>query len=103
MGVSASTLEEATQAEADGADYLGIGAMFATATKTDAEIVTMSELRAIREAVRLPIVAIGGVNQQTIPSFANSGIDGIAVVSALISAPDITLAARQLLAQFVKL
>ena len=103
LGVSASTLAEAKQAQADGADYLGVGAMFATATKTDAEIVTMSDLRAIREAVELTIVAIGGVNQKTIPSFANSGIDGIAVVSALISAPDITAAARQLLAQFVKL
>lgn len=96
VGVSASSLEEAVTAERDGADYLGVGAMFATDTKTDAEIVTIEELRRIRTAVSLPIVVIGGINQNTIPYFEDIGIDGIAVVSALISAKNIAGAARKL-------
>jgi thiamine-phosphate pyrophosphorylase len=96
LGVSASSLEEAAKAEQDGADYLGIGAMFATGTKTDAELVTMDELKKIKAAVSLPIVVIGGINQRTVPAFAHTGIDGIAVVSALIGAKDITNAAREL-------
>lgn len=95
LGVSVSSVAEAVKAKKDGADYLGVGAMFATGTKTDAELVTMNELRDIRSAVSLPIVVIGGINLTTIPSFANTGIDGIAVVSALISTKDITEAARQ--------
>jgi thiamine-phosphate pyrophosphorylase len=100
LGVSVSSVAEAVKAKKDGADYLGVGAMFATGTKTDAELVTMNELRDIRSAVSLPIVVIGGINLTTIPSFANTGIDGIAVVSALISTKDITEAARQLRALY---
>jgi thiamine-phosphate pyrophosphorylase len=74
--------------------------MFATGTKTDADLVTMNELRDIRSAVSLPIVVIGGINLTTIPSFVNTGIDGIAVASALISAKDITEAATQLKTSF---
>ncbi|MFA9379464.1 MAG: thiamine phosphate synthase [Acetanaerobacterium sp.] len=102
LGVSASSLDEAVKARNDGADYLGVGAMFATGTKTDAEIVTMDGLKAIRAAVSLPMVVIGGINQGTIPSFNNTGIDGIAVVSALISARDIASAARELKALFLR-
>lgn len=100
LGVSVSSVAEAVKAKKDGADYLGVGAMFATGTKTDAELVTINELRDIRSAVSLPIVVIGGINLTTIPSFANTGIDGIAVVSALIAAKDITEAAKQLKASF---
>lgn len=100
IGVSASNLEEAVQAEKDGADYLGVGAMYATGTKTDAEIVSMDELRKIREAVSLPIVVIGGINRETAPAFRNTGIDGLAVVSAVIAQPDIREAARELLDLF---
>lgn len=96
LGVSASSLAEAVKALQDGADYLGVGAMFATGTKTDAELVTMHQLKAIRSAVTVPIVVIGGINQSTIPVFRNTGIDGVAVVSALISAQNITQAARHL-------
>lgn len=96
LGVSASSLEEAVRAEQDGADYLGIGAMFATGTKTDAELVTMDELKKIKATVSLPIVVIGGINQSTVPAFAHTGIDGIAVVSALIGAKDIAKAAQEL-------
>lgn len=100
IGVSASSLEEAVQAEKDGADYLGVGAMYATGTKTDAKIVSMDELLKIREAVSLPIVVIGGINRETAPAFRRIGIDGLAVVSAVIAQPDIREAARELLKVF---
>lgn len=96
LGVSASTLGEAIRAREDGADYLGVGAMFATGTKTDVELVSTEELKKIRKAVKLPIVVIGGINRKTVPLFDGIGIDGIAVVSALISAKDIVGEARRL-------
>jgi thiamine-phosphate pyrophosphorylase len=96
LGVSASNLNDAKAAWAEGADYLGVGAMFATDTKSDANITSLGELAAIRKAVDLPIVAIGGINASTIPHFAGSGIDGIAVVSAVIAAPDVSQAACEI-------
>ncbi|MBU5443405.1 thiamine phosphate synthase [Paenibacillus sp. MSJ-34] len=96
LGVSASNLAEALQAERDGADYIGVGAMFATGTKADAQSVSMNELQEIRTAIRLPIVAIGGINPDTIPLFQGMGIDGIAVVSAIVSEDDIALAAKKI-------
>ena len=97
VGVSASSLAEAVQAERDGADYLGVGAMFATGTKTDAAIVSMEELEAIRRAVSIPIVVIGGINKQTLGNFKGTGVDGLAVVSAIVAQPDPEAAARELL------
>ena len=97
VGVSASSLEEAVQAQKDGADYLGVGAMYATSTKDDAEIVSMDELKAIRRTVDLPIVVIGGINARTIPNFKHMGIEGNAVVSALVAQADVEGAARALL------
>lgn len=96
IGVSVSTLEEARRAQKDGADYLGVGAMFATGTKTDAALVSMEELKRIREHVKLPIVVIGGINAETVPCFSGTGIDGIAVVSALIAAKNIAAEAKKL-------
>lgn len=96
MGVSVSTPEEAIRAREDGADYLGVGAMFATGTKAEATPVSMETLKKIRQTVRLPIVVIGGINQKTVPLFDGMGIDGVAVVSALISAKDISKAATEL-------
>ena len=96
LGVSASTLDEALRAQQDGADYLGVGAMFATETKTDAELVSMEELKKIRSAVKLPIVVIGGINRKTVSFLDGTGIDGIAVVSALIAAKDIAGEAKKL-------
>lgn len=96
LGVSASSLKEAVRAAADGADYLGVGAMYPTGTKTDAEIVTIDELKAIRKAVSIPIVVIGGINQRTVSNFTDCGIDGLAVVSAVIAQPDIAGAAKEL-------
>lgn len=102
IGVSARTVEQACQAQADGADYLGVGAMFATTTKNDAKNITIATLKAIRQAVDLPIVAIGGINHTTLPSLQNdlqsaqTSIDGVAAVSAILGQNDIQLASQQL-------
>lgn len=96
LGISASTVEEAVKAEKDGATYLGIGAMNPTATKTDAENVSIEELKRIRAAVSIPIVIIGGINKNTIPLYKGLGIDGIAVVSAVVSQADISASAKEL-------
>ena len=96
IGVSAGSVREAVKAREDGADYLGVGAMHATSTKTDADVTTVEELKKIREMVDLPIVAIGGMNKQTLPELKGTGVDGIAVVSAVIAADDIEWAASEL-------
>jgi thiamine-phosphate pyrophosphorylase len=96
LGVSASCLAEALAASEAGADYIGVGAMFATGTKSDAEITSMDELRKIRASLSIPIVVIGGINMTTIPLFDGIGADGFAVVSAIIGAPDIERAAREI-------
>ena len=100
VGVSVSSLSEAVAAAGAGADYLGVGAMFPTGTKTDGPLTVLDELRRIREAVELPIVVIGGINKDTLPRFAGIGIDGAAIVSAIVSQPDETTAARGLKAIF---
>ena len=102
IGVSARTAQQAIQAQADGADYLGVGAMFATRTKQDAQTVTIASLTQIRQAVTLPIVAIGGINHTTLPALqqalqaADTSIDGVAVVSAILGQKDVKLASQQL-------
>ena len=96
LGVSASSIAEAIQAQQDGADYLGVGARFPTGTKTDADSVSMEELQKIRAAVSLPIVVIGGINKGNAGRFKPMGIDGLAVVSAIIAQSDIKAAAAEL-------
>lgn len=96
LGVSASSVKEALQAQNDCADYLGIGAMFSTGTKTDAKTVSMEELQHIRKAVSIPIVAIGGISKENAAIFQDMGVDGLAVVSAIIAQPDIKAAAEEL-------
>ncbi len=102
IGVSVSNLSEALAATESGADYLGVGAMFATNTKKNANIVTIDELRQIRERISNPIVVIGGINKSTIPFFRGTGIDGIAVVSAVVAQDDVTKAAKELKLLFQK-
>jgi thiamine-phosphate pyrophosphorylase len=102
LGVSVSTVDEALKACKEGADYLGVGAMFATGTKIDAKLVAMEELKRIRATVNLPIVVIGGINETTIPRFYGAGIEGIAVVSALIADENITSAAKRLKELFLQ-
>ncbi len=101
LGVSAARRDEALKAVEDGADYLGVGAMFATNTKTDARPVTMEELKGIRAAVSIPIVVIGGINMNTLERFKGTGIDGLAVVSAIIAEKDIEAAARNMYQAFL--
>ncbi len=96
LGVSVHTVEEACQAVRDGADYLGLGAVFPTNTKTDVEQMSNETLRAICDAVDVPIVAIGGINRSNILRLAGSGVDGVALVSAIFSAEDIEGTCREL-------
>ena len=96
VGVSAQTVAQALQAQADGADYLGVGALIPTPTKPDAVDVTRDELRAICDAVDIPVVGIGGLNAQTIPTIAGCGADGAAVVSAIFAADDCLRATQEL-------
>ncbi len=96
IGVSAALPKEAAQAQADGADYLGVGAVFPTSTKTDTRPVTPDIIREIRAAVTIPFVVISGVNPENIRTLYGLGINGAAVVSAVIAKPDITAAAREM-------
>ena len=96
VGVSAQTVGQALQAQSDGADYLGVGALIPTPTKPDAVDVTFEELHAICEAVDIPVVGIGGLNAGTIGQLKGSGADGAAVVSAIFAADDCLAAAREL-------
>lgn len=96
LGVSAQTVEQAIQAERDGADCLGVGAIFPTGTKSDAKPVSADELRRIKQTVRIPIVAIGGINASNLALPMRYGADGVAVVSAIMFAPDPEAAAREL-------
>ena len=97
IGVSVSTADEALVAEADGADYLGVGPLFATLTKADALPATgLGVLRTIRQAVRIPLVGIGGIAHTNAGDVIRAGADGVAVVSAIIASPDPEAAARAL-------
>ena len=96
LGATAHTVEEALRAQAEGADYLGVGAMFPTGTKTNTIPTSADTLKAICAAVSIPVVAIGGVNAENLPTLAGTGIAGAAVVSAIFSQSDLTAAARTL-------
>lgn len=96
LGVSAQTVEQAVLAEQNGADYLGVGAVFSTSTKRDAAPVSRRTLREICAAVSIPVCAIGGITLENAPTLAGTGIAGLAVVSAVFAAPDIEAAAQAL-------
>ena len=85
LGVSAATIEEAKKAEKDGADYIGTGAVFTTATKDNAPSVTKEELKEIVESINIPVVAIGGINLENAHELVDTGIAGLSVVSAIMS------------------
>lgn len=103
IGASAHNASEALAAVAAGADYLGCGAVFGSTTKADAGLLSLNTLREIRAAARVPIVAIGGINRQNIARLAGSGVDGVALISALFAAPDKRAAAQQMLEQSLKI
>ena len=86
LGISARTVEEARAAEQAGADYIGVGAVFGTATKKDARNLSVEKLREISSSVSIPVVAIGGINRSNVLELSGSGVDGIAVISALFGA-----------------
>ena len=88
IGVSVATRAEAILAAEQGADYLGVGAIFPTSTKTDADYVSLADLAAIKQAVTIPVVAIGGINGHNITEVMASGADGAAVVSAIVAVQD---------------
>ncbi|MDD2569115.1 MAG: thiamine phosphate synthase [Clostridia bacterium] len=96
LGVSAVTLAQAIEAQKAGADYLGVGAVFPTGSKADADYVSYEELKKICSEVSLPCVAIGGINKQNLHKLSGSGICGIAVISAILAAKDIKKASLEL-------
>ncbi len=96
IGVSVSTVEEALLAQSQGADYLGVGAIFPTETKSDAKYPGLAGLCRIRAAVNIPVVAIGGINETNAPQVMAAGADGVAVVSAILGQPDIRGASLRL-------
>ena len=103
IGVSAQTVEQAILAEQKGADYLGVGAVFPTGSKDDAVEVSHDTLKAICEAVHIPVIAIGGISTGNVMELSGSGICGIAVISAIFAKPDIETAARELRKQTEKM
>ena len=98
LGISAGTVEEAVAAEKAGADYIGVGAVFATSTKKNARNLSREQLLAICNAVTIPVVAIGGISAGNILELSGSGVDGVAVVSAIFGAQDPGKATAELLA-----
>jgi thiamine-phosphate pyrophosphorylase len=98
LGVSSSSLKESQKAERQGADYIGVGAMFPTTTKNDANAVTIDCLKVIKEGIDIPVVAIGGINENNVELLRRANIDGIAVVSAILGKNNIKVAAQRLAA-----
>lgn len=97
MGVSVQNVDQAKEAEEAGADYLGVGAVFPTTTKTNASEVNLETLKKICEAVSIPVVAIGGITKTRVAELKNSGVAGVAVVNAIFGQADITAATQLLL------
>ena len=101
VGVSAQTVEQAIQAEKDGADYLGVGAVFPTGSKDDADDVSHDTVKAICEAVSIPVIAIGGISKDNVGQLSGLGLDGIAVISAIYASDDLKSATEDLKAKTV--
>lgn len=97
LGVTAESIEDALSAESAGADYLGVGSVFPTSTKLDADLISIETLKEICSAVKIPVVAIGGITKDNLRQLKNSGIAGIAVVSAIFAQANIEQASRELI------
>lgn len=97
IGVSVMTVEQAILAQKNGADYIGVGAMFATKTKSDAENVSIQTLKEICDAVSIPVVAIGGINESNLEILGGTGISGVAIVSAIFASKNIKKSTEELL------
>lgn len=100
LGISAATIDEAKKAEIDGADYIGTGAVFPTATKDDAPSVTKEELKEIVDSISIPVVAIGGINLENAHELTDTGIAGLSVVSAIMSSDNPKKSSEKLLKIF---
>lgn len=100
VGATANTVEAAVEAWKLGADYLGVGDVFGTTTKSDTWHISLEELKEIRQAVPIPVVAIGGINRDNIQKLRDTGVNGAAVISAVVGQEDITGAAEELIAGF---
>lgn len=96
LGVSAGNMKEALDAEENDADYIGVGAVFLTNSKDDAEYVDLEDLKAIKKAVKIPLVAIGGIKHENIHLLKDSQVDGVAVISAILAKKDIAGASKDL-------
>lgn len=96
IGVSVHTVEEALLAEVRGADYLGVGAVFPTGSKDDVDVIDHGLVREICEAVKIPVIAIGGISRDNVPELRGNGLCGIAVISAIFAQPDIEAATKEL-------
>lgn len=103
LGISAQTVEQAKKAEKDGADYIGCGAVFPTSTKEDADSVSIEEFKKIKEAVNIPVVAIGGIRIDNVKDLKGTNADGISVVSAIMDAEEPKEASEKLLEEFKKI
>lgn len=95
LGISTANVDEALAAEKDGADYIGVGAMYLTATKTNTRSVTIETLAKIKQSINIPVVAIGGINENNFMPLKDTGIDGLAIVSAILGKEDIKGAAEK--------
>lgn len=96
LGVSVNNVQQAIEAEKAGVDYLGVGSVFSTSTKLDARNVEMEEIKKITKTVNIPVVGIGGINEENIHLLKGSGLDGVAVISAILAQKDIEKATRNL-------
>ncbi|MGN0537359.1 MAG: thiamine phosphate synthase [Acutalibacteraceae bacterium] len=102
IGVTAPSVELAQKAKQEGADYIGVGAIFGTTTKSDAKRGSIELLRSISNSVEIPMVAIGGINKTNAAQLCGTGVDGIAVVSGIVAQSDIKAAAQALRECFLK-
>lgn len=96
IGASVYSLEEALHAEKEGADYLGAGSVFPTSTKKDVRVIGIEGLRRIVESVKIPVVAIGGINHENVKEVLKTGVDGVAVISAIIGAKNVRKATEDM-------
>jgi thiamine-phosphate pyrophosphorylase len=96
LGCSTTTVDEARKAEADGADYVAVGSIYPTQSKSDINVVGLDRLREIRDSVSLPIVAIGGINADNARAVIDAGADAVAVISAVLASDDIERAAHKI-------
>jgi len=100
IGCSVTTVDQAKAAESSGADYIAVGSIYPTSSKETAKVVGLGRLRQIRQAVNLPLVAIGGINRDNVAEVSAAGADAVAVISAILQAEDVEEAARQIIAGF---